>query len=580
MKISKRRYFFGISTKIWLSLSIMIIGYTIWMVVGYFRNRETLARLNVVQEYIFPATVQSSIALSRFNEQVKLYKDAVVFGKPELVKEARARATESLNALRALQNLSLYDKLKGREIQQIYNRVKRFTASADSLYFNMASAVDDKSTQADASSMTSMSEDIRNKLTALSETLSSILNEELVAVGNATRRHQFLNVLFFFLTASGSLITVSIIISRLVTHPLKKAAALAVAMAGGDLSRKLDIHQYDEIGELGHAMNVMAGKVEESHSQLEQKVADRTASLQEAHDKLANEIAERKKASEELEIAHKKLVETAWMVGKAEVASTVLHNVGNVFNSVNVTVGLLTQKNNHSKIHNFVRIATMIEEHLPELGDYLTTDVKGREIPGYLIALSKHLEEEQKRMGGMLKDLNEHMRHIVELIAIQQHGASAGLTEMVSVAELIENAIQINTTGVIHCRIEIRRKFDPMPHVRLDHHKFMQIIINLISNARHALKASPAEPKILEIRLRHKEDGKFLTEVMDNGIGIEKENLDKIFNLGFTTRKNGHGYGLHSAAISAKEMGGSLNVHSDGPGKGALFILELPFILT
>ena len=63
---------------------------------------------------------------------------------------------------------------------------------------------------------------------------------------------------------------------------------------------------------------------------------------------------------------------------------------------------------------------------------------------------------------------------------------------------------------------------------------------------------------------------------IDNGIGIPADNLTRIFGHGFTTRKEGHGFGLHSGALAAKELGGALTVESDGPGKGATFTLEFP----
>ena len=71
-------------------------------------------------------------------------------------------------------------------------------------------------------------------------------------------------------------------------------------------------------------------------------------------------------------------------------------------------------------------------------------------------------------------------------------------------------------------------------------------------------------------------NGRVQIAVMDNGVGIPAENMTRIFNHGFTTREKGHGFGLHSAALAAREMGGTLNAHSDGPGQGATFILELP----
>ena len=65
--------------------------------------------------------------------------------------------------------------------------------------------------------------------------------------------------------------------------------------------------------------------------------------------------------------------------------------------------------------------------------------------------------------------------------------------------------------------------------------------------------------------------------VIDTGIGISPENLTRIFAHGFTTRKDGHGFGLHSGALAAKELGGKLSVESAGLGQGASFVLDLPF---
>jgi len=125
--------------------------------------------------------------------------------------------------------------------------------------------------------------------------------------------------------------------------------------------------------------------------------------------------------------------------------------------------------------------------------------------------------------------------------------------------------------------VEVKREFEDLPPVLLDHHKILQILTNLISNAKYALSDSGRDDKILTICVREPQGGHFRIEVHDNGIGITEENLTRIFEHGFTTKKHGYGFGLHSAAIAANEMNGSLTAHSNGPGKGTAFILELPF---
>jgi sensor histidine kinase regulating citrate/malate metabolism len=111
----------------------------------------------------------------------------------------------------------------------------------------------------------------------------------------------------------------------------------------------------------------------------------------------------------------------------------------------------------------------------------------------------------------------------------------------------------------------------------LDRHKVLQILTNLISNAIYALSKSTNQEKILALSVNEFKQGHIRIEVRDNGIGIPAENMPRIFEHGFTTKEKGHGFGLHSTALSINELNGSIVVHSDGPGKGALFTIELPF---
>jgi PAS domain S-box-containing protein len=660
--------------KIKLSLSIMILGYLIWMIIGHFRSNETLSQLNLVKTNIFPAFEQSTLALAKFNEQLKLYKDAVVFGKKELLEEAKTRGNESLEATIFLQEVNGNDKKKKKEIQLLVEQLKNFIINAHTIYSQMANGQENEATLKEASKMSHVLENIRERLNTLKEMFSNSLKDELSDVGNEMQFQRNLNVFVFFLMASLSSFAVLKVISRLVIRPLKQAAALASAMAEGDLTRKLDIQQDDEIGELAHAMNVMADKIEESYKLLEQKVAELSRinyAVNSASDaigmmnndlvhfyqnkaftellgytinqlnkaggaqaiipdkkkfeemyksaingtpwigevdaqsrtgeiipiflrihpikdntgsvvglmKIFTDIRERKKAETELAETNRKLFETARIIGKTEEAGLVLHNVGNVLNNFNITVNMMTKKIQQLKIPNFVKAVDMIEANMNNLGDFITKDAKGREIPGYLSALAKYLTREQESLTTMLRSICEQSRHIMELIKTHLHNTSAGITEMLSLSELLENTILAYTAGFSNYGIEVKKYFNQIPPVRLDRHKFLQIFLNLLNNAKYALKTSRNETKILEVHLLGNENESFQVKISDNGIGIAKVNLDKIFNLGFTTRKGGFGLGLHSAAIYAKEMGGSITVYSDGPEKGAVFTIELPLLL-
>ena len=99
--------------------------------------------------------------------------------------------------------------------------------------------------------------------------------------------------------------------------------------------------------------------------------------------------------------------------------------------------------------------------------------------------------------------------------------------------------------------------------------------MNLVRNAKQACESSHCSERRVTLRLAL-EQRRCQISVIDNGVGIAAENLNRIFNHGFTTRASGHGFGLHSGALAAKCLGGSLTVRSEGPGRGACFTLELP----
>jgi len=122
----------------------------------------------------------------------------------------------------------------------------------------------------------------------------------------------------------------------------------------------------------------------------------------------------------------------------------------------------------------------------------------------------------------------------------------------------------------------VQREFEETPHVRVDKHKVLQVLVNLFSNAKYAVSETLRPEKRVTVRISANGDRMVKIAVSDNGIGIAPENLSRIFAHGFTTKVNGHGFGLHSAALAATETGGSLSAHSDGPDRGATFILELP----
>jgi signal transduction histidine kinase len=293
---------------------------------------------------------------------------------------------------------------------------------------------------------------------------------------------------------------------------------------------------------------------------------------------IARDITERKRAEAELKATQEKLLEVARKAGMAEVAADVLHNVGNVLNSINVSATLITGKVTNSEVASLEKVARIINEHMGEIGTFLTEHPQGKHIPVYLAEVSKCLQAEQTDIISKLQVLTDNVQHIKDVISMQQAYAKvSGVEVQVSPTRLVEDAIQINSAGLQRHGTRLVREFEELPEVEIDKQRALQILVNLISNAKYALSDSKKREKLVTIRIhRHGEDH-FQIEVADNGVGIPEENLTRIFSHGFTTKEGGHGFGLHGSALAAKELGGSLTVHSGGVEQGATFTLELPF---
>ena len=344
-----------------------------------------------------------------------------------------------------------------------------------------------------------------------------------------------------------------------ISDPIRRLAVTAAAIATEkDYSLRVEKFAPDEVGAFTDVFNYMLGEIERQDGALRREITERVRAEQEA-DKL-----------------HKQVLATSRQAGMAEVATGVLHNVGNVLNSVNISTALLTEQLDKSRAANVTRLAHLLRTHAADLGDFVTRDPKGRALPDYLAELGQRLDAERVKMRAELLGLSANIEHIKEIVAMQQNYAKvSGETESLSVTGLIEDALRMNAAAFTRHGITLEREFADVPFVSVDKHKVLQILTNLFRNAKYAVDETTAPQKLVEVRTRT--DGGFVAiSVMDNGVGIPAENLTRIFAHGFTTRKDGHGFGLHSGALAAKEMGGALTAQSDGSSRGATFTLTLP----
>ncbi|MBN2163678.1 MAG: PAS domain S-box protein [Pontiellaceae bacterium] len=292
---------------------------------------------------------------------------------------------------------------------------------------------------------------------------------------------------------------------------------------------------------------------------------------------ISKDITEIKEAEIKVEQLHKKVVAASRQAGMAEVATSVLHNIGNVLNSVNVSCSVISERISGSKISGVPKVASLLRANANDLPGFFADGSAGQKLPDYLEQLAGQLQREQEEILRETGMLAENIQHIKEVIAMQQDTArTLGLVETLPVPDLVEDALRLNLGAVERHGIDLARDYTEVPPISIEKNKVLQILVNLIRNAKYACDDSGRTDKLITIRIEPGEEGTVLISVEDNGIGIPKENFTRIFNHGFTTRKEGHGFGLHSGALAAKELGGCIHVFSDGPGCGARFTLQLP----
>lgn len=360
-------------------------------------------------------------------------------------------------------------------------------------------------------------------------------------------------------------------LQRVISQPIIDLTDVAQQVTcDNDYSVRAVKSSTDEVGVLIDSFNRMLDQIKE-----------RDEKLVETNETLADEVKEKEAAQQQIKETHQELLAASRRAGMAEVATDVLHNVGNVLNSLNLTSELINETLSNSKLGNLSSVSKMLKEHEGDLANFLTRDPKGQRIPSYMSKVIDLLVQEQMELSSKATTLTEKTNHIKDIIRTQQSYAKvAGVETETTLEDVINSALAIGTDSFKRHQLEITQDLEPMGLLRIDQQRLLQILVNLISNAKQATKASDLENKRIEIISSRCAEDRLRIEVRDNGIGIPKENMTKIFQHGFTTRDKGHGFGLHGSALAAQELGGSLIAESEGPGKGASFILEIPLNLV
>ena len=276
----------------------------------------------------------------------------------------------------------------------------------------------------------------------------------------------------------------------------------------------------------------------------------------------------------ELRETQKMLTDTAHRAGMAEIATGILHNVGNVLNSVKVSSQILKEKIISSKVNNLQKVLILMEEHIDNIGAFITSDEKGKMLPEYLLKVGVTLKEEQDNSLKELSTLHNGINHIEEIIAVQQSYAGvSGLVEKVALSDMMDDVLKMHTEMFRKYKIKITKKYSQTKSILIEKGKLIQVFVNLLKNAKESLETNDEKDRIITINISEYKQHQTV-EITDNGTGISKENLTKIFSYGFSTKKAGKGFGLHTSALAMTELKGKLFAESDG--KGAKFIVSIP----
>ena len=216
----------------------------------------------------------------------------------------------------------------------------------------------------------------------------------------------------------------------------------------------------------------------------------------------------------------------------------------------------------------------MLDANRGKLAEFLTSDDRGRRVPDYLAALGARLAADAAAIRQEFDAINGHVQYLRQIVQAQQSFARVGgPSDEVDVAELVETALTLK--GQELNGTEITRDIGGLPTVLTDRYKLLQIVVNYIGNACDAMAANSSAAPRIAIRARRVQD-QLEIAVEDSGVGIAPELLPRVWEFGFTTKTHGHGFGLHSAAVAAQQLGGTVSAQSAGARLGARFSVTIP----
>ncbi|MDY6822772.1 MAG: ATP-binding protein [Thermodesulfobacteriota bacterium] len=622
----------SIIQKIWLSLSILLIGYFVSLTVGIYVNIRTENRIAHVAETIFPASRYSQYAHQTFKEQIEDYFRSFSMGEKRFIQTGNQKGKHTIQYL---ENILSIDGLQPQTVKRtkaLQAKLREYSRKAHPAFSRYLDLIGQdkmhtpeyRANEQQIVTLGNQVKSLQNEFSEFTDSLQADVKNELTEVRSITRQLRYLNVAVFFIVVTISLTLITILVRRSISQPLKKTFMLENAVkqsidgiAVTDLSGNIRFVNRAWENMHGYAANELMDRhlsIINSETRFSAIAASETSTeewirfqktytgesenttkdgitfpvlmtsnvLKNEQGKtsglliIAKDISEQKAKEAELEEARKQLLEKAHQAGMAEIATGIIHNVGNVLNSIKTSAYIILDQLAESQIKGLKRANNLLRENMDNIEDFITSNPKGKRLMEYYLAIEQNIEEEQQDIKNNIERLNEKLIIIEEIIAAQQNYATkAAFSEALPIADVIEDALTMQTGAIDRHGLKIIKDYHTTPLLSVQKTKLIHVLINLIKNAKDAMINTPPDEKQLTITI-DSDENLVLVKITDNGCGIKSEHLEKVFTHGFTTKKTGHGFGLHSAANFMTEMGGRIWAESNGPDTGATFVLAFP----
>ena len=276
----------------------------------------------------------------------------------------------------------------------------------------------------------------------------------------------------------------------------------------------------------------------------------------------------------------------AFAHGRLEVIDTVLHNIGNAINSVATGMDTLHERyEDNELIRRFNALANLVGAHGHDWIAWLEHDAQGSRLRPFLLSLIQDLNGEQEVLRKTATRVRDRVRHIVDIIRTQESFTDGTVErKMVELRRTINDAVRVirESLGRRGVAMEVDCSRAPS-RILVQESRFQQMLVNLLKNAMEATDERAARlendpgwrPAVRVLAHRAERTGFLVIDIIDNGIGIDPSRLRSVFNAGYTTKKNGNGLGLHSAANFVIGSGGTIQALSDGIGHGTTMRVTL-----